>query len=184
MIGKKKRQYLNEFRSNLNGEYIYQGKLYEFKGEESERKKSIMTLLIFSIAAIFLTILSGILPGAGSTKAFYVIIPYVVEFGAEGFLIYSVGSLLSGGKIIREYIFLNSYGKIHERAMIIVAFAIIGFVGNFIYSLLNGTEGRTLATVVYGLLRIAVVIIALSVNKKHKEIEYSDYVGVDKKMGI
>lgn len=184
MIGKNKRKYLDQFRSNLSGDIIYQGKLYTYDGEDKDRKKAIIRLLMIGLAAFALTVISGTLKGAGNTNTFYIVIPYIVEVGAQGFLIYALLSLLTGGNPIREYVFMNSYGKVHQRAMVTVVSAGVGLMGSILYIVGHGFENKLAATFMYILIRVAVICLALFVDKEHRKIKYADFSGIDKKTGI
>lgn len=161
---KSKRDYLNNFHVDLNGQYAYAGKVVSFDGSTQEYTAKTRYMAAASAALMAVVIAGGCLSGAGITNCFYVILPYIVEVGGAGGLLYAAVKLVRANQPIREYVFKASFEKIHGRSRVTMAAAACGLAGNILFVALNGFEGRVLSTVFYMGLKIISAVLAASVT--------------------
>ena len=145
----KRKQYLDDFRPAVNGEYVYTGNYYS---QEMERP-DFSRLRGFIIAAVVITagfvLAAGLLPAAGSINCFYVILPFLAVIISCCITAWKVLSLLLSGYSVRKYIYENTVPLIPVwiKAGIISSAATL--ISETVFLSINGFKGRELQTVIF-----------------------------------
>ncbi len=163
---KSKKAYLRDFKPDVNGKYTYQGSYFIFKSGAKSMNLTLLkrNLLLFTSILVISTISGGLLEGAGITNSFYVILPYIIEVGGTGTYLWAFIQFYKQGERIREYIYKASFEKMPIRVMVGFVGGTMGLVGNLIYVILNGFEGKILATVIYLVLKVLVMAVAFNIK--------------------
>ncbi len=169
---KGKRAYLNDFHVNLKGEYSYEGKHLVFKGTEAESKAAAQSLMLLTALLALTTLAGGFLNGAGITNSFYVILPYVIEVGGSGSALWTALSLGSKPYKLRQYVYDRTVLKLPGRAMIALVGAASGLIGNLLFVILNGFQGKLLATLGYILLKGIALFLAFYIKGRGEDLKY------------
>lgn len=107
MADKKKKQaghraYLNDFHRDLTGAYIYDGSHFHFAGDGW--KQAILRLWALGIVLVVL-VLAGGFSGETMAHCVFQILPYLMEVGAVGSVVWALVRLTSGGETLRAYVY-------------------------------------------------------------------------------
>lgn len=102
MADKKKKQagrraYLNDFHRDLTGAYIYDGSHFHFAGDGW--KQVLLRLWALGLVLVVL-VLAGGFSGEAMSHCVFQILPYLVEVGAVGSVVWALVRLTSGGETL------------------------------------------------------------------------------------
>lgn len=131
----KKKDHLNKYSLDAQGEYHYTGDYYKLKGEKA---KAMSMSLFFSVLTEILLIVAGLFPAGGVMDTWYVILPYGAAVVLGGVIIYRTAQWVKGHGEITEYVYEKSIKKMPalRKAMVIVL--TISFVGELIWLFIHG----------------------------------------------
>lgn len=164
-----RRAYLNDFKLQDNGEYIYKGTVYRFKGDWKQCRKTLWTLC--AVLAV-LVIAGGLLPSAGMMNAFYVILPYLGEAVTAALLIYAVYKLTKGDGNIREYIYVKTFERFREYFMMLFIFSVMCLIGEILCLIITKNIGKLLFSVIFMILQVFVFGIASALNRHSQAMSF------------
>lgn len=102
-----KREYLNDFAKNAQGEYIYNGDSYRI---ESKRTKCCFILACLTFFAVVPAASAGFTTWGGMRDTFYVIIPFILEIACCFGIVWNVARLMTKADNVKEYL-LSSVSK-------------------------------------------------------------------------
>jgi len=162
----KKSQYLNEYKLDENGKYVYRGKYFSIDGNTNEIKSTYIRVWVY-FSVIFAAIIgSGCINAAGMNNSFYVIIPYI----AEVVLLFAYGlsffKLFAKGYRVKEYNYSVSFKKLSPASMGIAVTAAISFICSLVFIIINGFDNQIIGCILYLLLKIFVICSAF-VNSRY-----------------
>lgn len=140
---KNKRSYLNDFRVNLAGDYVYEGALYRYTGPQP-REKAMRALVLRAALMAAAVIAAGCVKAPGMLNCFYVILPYIGEVAAAAFAAWQTGRLLAGGEPMRGYVYEASVKKLGQTLSAVRVMAVLALCTNVLYDVLNAFGGRVL----------------------------------------
>ncbi len=166
---KNRRTYLNDFKLQDNGEYIYKGTVYRYIGEWNRCRRSLWTLCA-ALAALIIA--SGLLPSAGMMNEFYVILPYLGEAVTAALLIYAVYKLTKGDGNIREYIYVKTFERFREYFMMIFIFSVMCLTGEVLCLIVTKNMGKLLFSVIFMILQVFVFGIASGLNRQAQAMKF------------
>lgn len=151
--GKKKsggrREYLNDFRVNTNGEYVYMGKMYIYRQQKKSFKKAVCEIWAICIVAVAGLIVNGCIPAAGTGNCPYVILPYIASLLSFVSVCWALCRLTCAGENMREYIYNATVEKIPLRTGAAAVCAAVSFAGEIIYLALNGSDNNIIYSVLF-----------------------------------
>ena len=141
-VGAEKRKpYLKDIVRNEDGELIYTGDFYRMH-PDTERKRSIgrcyLELAGLALIPGLLSIISGCIGGAGSTRAFYVILPYIGEICALFAMYWSLAAVLAEKNRIRAFILERNIPRISGAVRILGVFAAAGLAASILFLVRHG----------------------------------------------
>ena len=145
MADKKKKQagrraYLNDFHRDLTGAYIYDGSHFHFAGDGW--KQALLRLWALGIVLVVL-VLAGGFSGETMAHCVFQILPYLVEVGAVGSVVWALVRLTSGGETLRAYVYKATVQALPGRAVLVMCAAGDGAVHDRPRN--GGTAGRAAA---------------------------------------
>lgn len=149
-----RKNHLEQFHKDLNGNYIYEGEHYVLAPADSFpilRRK----LLALGGGMLVCTVLCGCVGAAGMQGCFYVLLPYAGELLSAISLCWALGSLAGCGGRLRDYLYKKTVPAAAKRAKLTAAFAAVCIVGEWIFLLLEGAGGRVAGTVAFQGLHLA-----------------------------
>lgn len=162
---KGRRAYLDDFQTTVSGEMIYCGALYTFRGEAGERKQFLLKLMALSAAAAAFAVLSGCVPAPGTLNCFYVLLPMLGSILSAVSVLWAVIRLISGGEELREYVYRATVEEFPIRTALCIGCSGLSLLGEFLFLILNGTEGKTTGLVLFLLSQALVFVLSLLCRK-------------------
>ena len=158
MTEKKKkghRAYLEYFKKDENGKYVFRGEYYSYCPEEGQTLRQVLvrmwTLCIVMLAAI---VAAGCVPAPGMDRSFYVLLPYVAEMIGGIRVCLALGKLTTGGNLMKNYIYEGSVQELPPRTMFTMVCTVIALVGEIVFLCRNGMEGKISGLVLFLVLEI------------------------------
>lgn len=144
---KGRRAYLNDFTTNLRGDYVYQGSHFHYVGETPWEKR-FRKLWGLTLAMAIGLVGGGFLPAAGMNGVLYVVAPYLASVIAGTSVVWAMVKLRREGKL-RSYVYEASVLKLPTRGKVTAVFAILAAAGEGLNLGRNGSGGKTAATLGY-----------------------------------
>ena len=120
---KGRRAYLNDFTTNLRGDYVYQGSHFHYVGETPWEKR-FRKLWGLTLAMAVSLVGGGFLPAAGMNGVLYVVAPYLASVIAGTGVVWAMVKLRREGKL-RSYVYEASVLKLPTRGKVTAVFAIL-----------------------------------------------------------
>ena len=139
---KGRRAYLDDFQTTVSGEMIYCGAYYVYQGRTEERKRFLLKGAAASAVAAVFSVLSGCVPAPGTLNCFYVLLPLLGSILSAVSLLWAAIRLLAGGEELREYVYSATMEVFPMRTALSIGFSGLSILGELLFLLLNGTEGK------------------------------------------
>ena len=170
---KGRRAYLEDFRKDSNGNYVYCGILYEYTG--SSRVKFNIALALLTLVALVSATVCGVLPAKGMLNTAYVLAFYVLELIAVLLLSYKAVRLLIAKDPIREYVFTKTVKRIPVYSMAAAVCAAARLIGYTVFVIITaaredffGTQtGYFITLVLLDLFVIASTVAVFVISRKY-----------------
>ena len=156
---KGRKAYLNDFQKDENGEYAYQGNLYAWQGENSLLRKKLIHLWGIGILTVILLAAAAWIDAPGATGTFYVVIPVcaALVFGVS--MLWGLGRLTSGGKVLRAYVYEATVGQLPIRAVLTMVSAGAAVLGELLFLTTNGIGEKTGKALIFLVMESAVFLL-------------------------
>lgn len=139
--------YLNDFKKDENGNYVYRGRQYSFDGDESARRRYLTVLGCEVAAAAILTFAQECLPGTMLNRTYFASIPWAFQMIAVCTVIWAYSKLLAGKEPLREYVYEVTVKKLPHRTLLSAIFALLCAVSETVYIVITGLGDAVLFTV-------------------------------------
>ena len=137
MITKKKYRYLDNYKLNEKGEYVYTGSFYKPDLEEDAKNKLVRKILILDTVLFLTVIIGGSFPYKGMLGYFYIIFPYIIELLFVGLQFWPLYNIYKKYEL-KDYEYSRYVTRLKPYCMIAMISAVSGLLG----CILNGiTEG-------------------------------------------
>ena len=122
------REYLNDFRRDVNGSYLYQGSYRRYTGSMPYAKLRglLWTLCGGALAALAA---AGMVPAPGAMQQFYVLLPYAGALVAGISAVWALARMSRGGARLRSYVYEETVAKLPLRCLLTGGFAALAAVG-------------------------------------------------------
>lgn len=159
---KGRRAYLEDFRQDINGEFVYEGDRYTLEGGNPGKVRA--RLWIFSGLLAAACVLGGCLPARCMINCVYCILPYVGELIGVFTLLWAMVKLTKAGDELRGYVYEKSVGTLPQRSFVAALFAALGAIGTMLYVILNGLD-TPVYTAAYFVLKIIETAAAWLIHK-------------------
>ena len=145
MADKKKKQagrraYLNDFHRDLTGAYIYDGSHFHFAGDGW--KQALLRLWALGIVLVVL-VLAGGFSGETMAHCVFQILPYLMEVGAVGSVVWALVRLTSGGETLRAYVYKATVQALPGRAVLVMCAAGAGMLGTALCMIVHESFAAT-----------------------------------------
>ncbi len=135
---KGRKAYLNDFQKNAQGEYEYQGALYEWQGEKKEFLKNVGILLAGCVILLTMLVLGTCLDAPGAFNCIYVMLPAAVSLVFGISVAWGIGRLCLAEHPVRAYIYDATFQAVPFRSMCTMICTGITMAGELLYLLLHG----------------------------------------------
>ena len=157
------REYLNDFRRDVNGSYLYQGSYRCYTGSMPYAK---LRGLLWALCGGALAALAaaGMVPAPGAMQQFYVLLPYA---GA-------LARMSRGGARLRSYVYEETVAKLPLRCLLTGGFAALAAVGECMDVFLNGGQGAIWYAVLFAALAAAAAAAAFAAGHTIRAAVYTE----------
>ena len=132
------RAYLDDFRQDATGRYIYTGKHFTFVGDERARKIYFAKLIVFGVLALLATAFPECLPPVGISRSPLTLIPWALQVIAVLVADWSVFRILWHTTETRAYIYNATVKTLPVKSAFAAFFAAATVICQVIYIILNG----------------------------------------------
>lgn len=145
------REYLNDFRRDVNGSYLYQGSYRRYTGSMPYAK---LRGLLWALCGGALTALAaaGMVPAPGAMQQFYVLLPYAGALVAGISAVWALARMSRGGARLRSYVYEETVAKLPLRCLLTGVFAALAAVGECMDVFLNGGQNAIWYAVLFAAL--------------------------------
>lgn len=126
---RKRREYLEDFHQDLNGEYIYEGEHFRYADEGLPYRQFRRRLGALCAALLLAEILAGCVPSAGMDGRFYVVLPYAMGFVSAISVCWGMARLLRGGERLRAYEYEATVKALPRRTLLTLIFSAVCTAG-------------------------------------------------------
>lgn len=145
----KRRAYLDDFRKDETGTYVYSGTVYEYEGSEQGLRS--LKVRPCALGALMLAVLlwAGLIRVPGMDHSIYVLLPYAAALCGSVSVCWALGRLCIGGVSLRAYLFQESIEKLPGRCVFTACCSTAALLGETAYILMNGTDIRDIGCILF-----------------------------------
>ena len=162
--------YLNDYKKNAAGEYVYTGRVYALG--DGKRYRAALSALAFGAAAV--AVGSGCINAAGLSNTFYVILPYIGEIAAVFVLCWNTVRLLTAGQQIKAHVRDALEKYLPPAALALIVCSAAGLIASPVFLILNGTEGKPFLCGLYLFLKAVNVVLGLFARRHVKALSWTE----------
>lgn len=154
--GKKKnrRAYLDDFRQDESGRYVYTGSLYVYNTQSPTRRQALTRLWALTAAAAAAVVVPGLLPDT-VPSGFYVAPLYACGLVALISVCWALAQLTAAGDPVREYVYRKTVEKLPLRVTLTAIFSCMAAAGRAVYLVLHRGQDLIGPALLFILLEIA-----------------------------
>lgn len=172
---KGRKAYLNDFKKNAQGEYEYQGNLYQWEVSKEERIRENVILWVVCAGMLSALMTAVCLDAPGALNCIYVLLPAAIGFVIGISVAWGMWKFTFAKSPMREYVYKHTIEALKLRSIYVIAAAGITLLGEVIYLILHGA-GEKLSGAVMLLLTEAVgLLLALIIRKRINNIDGKTY---------
>ena len=163
------REYLNDFRRDVNGSYLYQGSYRRYTGSMPYAKLRglLWTLCGGALAALAA---AGMVPAPGAMQQFYVLLPYA------GALVAGISAVWALARM-SSYVYEETVAKLPLRCLLTGVFAALAAVGECMDVFLNGGQEAIRYAVLFAALAAAAAAAAFAAGHTIRAAVYTEESG-------
>lgn len=152
---KGRRAYLEYFKKDDDGKYVFQGDYYTYQPEEGRTLRQELIRMWILCLIMFVSIVAvGCITAPGMDRSFYVLTPYVVELIGGIRVCLALGKLTAGGNPMKNYTYEGSVTELPQRTVFTMVWVAVSLVGETVFLCRSGSEGKILGMVLFFLLEI------------------------------
>ena len=160
------REYLNDFRRDVNGSYLYQGSYRRYTGSMPYAK---LRGLLWALCGGALAALA-----AAGMQQFYVLLPYAGALVAGISAVWALARMSRGGARLRSYVYEETVAKLPLRCLLTGGFAALAAVGECMDVFLNGGQGAIWYAVLFAALAAAAAAAAFAAGHTIRAAVYTE----------
>ena len=163
------REYLNDFRRDVNGSYLYQGSYRRYTGSMPYAK---LRGLLWALCGGALAALA-----AAGMQQFYVLLPYAGALVAGISAVWALARMSRGGARLRSYVYEETVAKLPLRCLLTGVFAALAAVGECMDVFLNGGQNAIRYAVLFAALAAAAAAAAFAAGHTIRAAVYTEESG-------
>jgi hypothetical protein len=156
---------VNQIHETDDGKLVYAGEHYRMAGDETERRRTLISYIAGTVLLAALILLSGCIDADNATKSFTVIIPLIGEVCCLFAICWQAVKVIAGKGKVRAYALEPMTEKIGVASKMLVIVSLTGMVFSVIYLIRHGAGGHLLAAVAYPLLKVLIASTAIGYEK-------------------
>lgn len=170
------REYLNDFRKDVNGSYLYQGSYRSYAGS-MPYGRLLGLLWVLCGGALAALAAAGMVPAPGAMQQFYVLLPYAGALVASISVVWALARMSRGGARLRSYVYEETAAKLPLRCLLAGVFAALAAAGECIDVFLNGGQNAIQYAVLFAVLAAAAAIAAFAARRTICAAVYAEESG-------
>ncbi len=168
----KRRQYLNDFPRTVGGEYVYTGGFARPAAEPERYARWRRRLAALAAASAVFVLGAGMLPAAGSAGCVYVALPFLALILCCFVKLWKTARLLMAGQTVREYVYEKTVPALPGWIAAEALSAAAVLLGEGVYLLRRGFEGRAAASIAFLVLAAAAAAADLLLLRVFRAMEW------------
>ena len=175
--GKKRtgrRAYLNDFKLDEQGKYVYRGKMMGYEAEKISYGAYLRMITISVIGMLLFTVGAECLPAVSLSRFGLTVIPWLGQMAAVFVTAYGAFKILTGRNPMRSYVYRSSVEKMDGRLAVSMMFSFFTAFEETIYILVKGCAGEVLYTVLRPVCSLICGCIALFLRSRLKECAWGE----------
>ena len=130
---KNRRAYLNDFKKDETGDYIYRGTVYDYEGSEHSLRSFKIRLSILGALTLIMLLWAGLIRVPGMDHCIYVLLPYAAALCGSVSVCWALTRLLTGGVSLRAYLYQESIEKLPVRCVFTACCSMAALLGELVY---------------------------------------------------
>lgn len=166
-----RRSYLNDFKTNVAGEYIYTGKNI---GWNAPRKQTLVKMWVFGGLGILASVIAGCIPGTGMEGTAWIVLPYIIGLVAAVSEIWAIYRLSTAGEQIREYVFQTTAKQLPARSFLTALFSGVAILGEAVNVFVLPFDGEIWAGLLLMFLETVVFVTAILLHRLVMKLEWAE----------
>lgn len=166
-----RRAYLNDFKPNVAGEYIYTGKKVGWK---APRKETLVKMWVLGILGILASVLAGCIPYTGMEGKAWIVLPYVFGLVAAASEIWAIYRLSVAGEQIRVYVFQATAKQLPVRSFLTALFSGVAILGEAVNVFIMSFHGKMWAGLLLMFLETVVFVSAILLHRLIVKLEWAE----------
>ncbi len=166
-----RRAYLNDFKPNVAGEFIYTGKKIGWK---APRRETLVKLWILSAAGVIAGVIAGCTPQTGMEGTVWAVLPYVLALVAAVSEMWAIGRLSAAGEQIREYVFQATAKQLPARSFLTALFAGVAILGEAVNVFALPFHGKMGAGLLLLFLEAVMFVSAILIHRLVMGLEWEE----------
>ena len=170
------REYLNDFRRDVNGSYLYQGSYRRYTGSMPYAKLRGLLWALCGGALAALAV-AGMVPAPGAMQQFYVLLPYAGALVASISAVWALARMSRGGARLRSYVHDETVAKLPLRCLLAGVFAALAAAGECLDVFLNSGQNAIWYAVLFTLLAAGAAAAAFGARHIIRAAAYTDETG-------
>ena len=133
-----RRAYLNDFRKDETGAYVYRGAVYDYEGSKQSLRSLKVRLGVLGALSLAMLLWAGLIQVPGMDHSIYVLLPYAAALCNSVSVCWALGRFCAGGISLRAYLYEDSIEKLPVRCAFTVCCSVAALAGELVYILING----------------------------------------------
>lgn len=168
----RRKAYVDDYKINENGEYEYQGARYQWNISEAEGRRLFFQFRLMGPLIFIFILLAGCIPSPGVNHWPFLMIAYLVGLVVSISLWILLWQMCGEKSPMRGYVYDETVEKLPFRILLTVVLTIASILGEAVYVILYGTEGKAVGAVLFIILEIMALICTLYTRKRFQMIKW------------
>jgi len=162
---KGKRAYLEHFKKDEEGRYVYKGDFYTYQADGKTLGRVLARLWGMTAVMIAACIGAGCVPAPGMDNCFYIIIPYVAGLMSVISVCWAVYRLSAGGHPLKAYIYDASIKALPARTILVLFCVCAALAGETVFVCIHGFDGKMAGFFILVILDIIIGALAIVMRR-------------------
>lgn len=171
---RNRRAYLDAFRRDAAGKYIYTGDVYRWG---TPRRPVLVRLWLYGIGTFAAELAAGCVPGTKIEALWWVLIPYAAGLIFAGVLLWHIYELTDGGDPVPEFVWQKTAGRLPWFSVATAVCAGVAGAAEFVQIWLPGFAGQRLAGGIAVLLAWAALALCILIRRQLSRIAWQKQDG-------
>ena len=140
------RAYLDHFRMDADGKYIYTGKRYGFDGEPRKRRIYLASVVLCGLLSLLATVVPECLPPTEISRTPLTLIPWALQLIASLIVSWAICRIFAHASELRAYVYRATVGSLPVKSIVLASLSAVTLICETICYFVKGLspDGLTL----------------------------------------